>query len=192
MCRVGGKRPVIPLAGVCSSDRIDKEVASRHIVIANAEYRVECVLYIPVRSPSFSGPAHVHTYILRVYEACNHTSMACFTRLDEAGAGGGDTSRLSRFNLQEGCGYSTMCISQMHRYWWRIFRNVGCAICFFLQVEAEENIPVSFDIHQLLSLDEVARRPFLDNLLKGCPANEEVPAFVEKYVGHIKGLNPYL
>lgn len=25
-------------------DRIDNEVASRHIVLANAEYRVECVL----------------------------------------------------------------------------------------------------------------------------------------------------
>lgn len=65
-------------------------------------------------------------------------------------------------------------------------------IIFFTQVEAEENIPVSFDIHHILDLAEAERRPFLDNLLRGCPATEEVPAFVEKYVGHIEGLNPYL
>lgn len=59
------------------------------------------------------------------------------------------------------------------------------------QVESDDSIPVSFDLPQLLDLQEGERRPFLKVMLEGCPS-DMVPVFIDKYLEHINGLGPYV
>ncbi|CAN0072468.1 unnamed protein product [Scytosiphon promiscuus] len=57
------------------------------------------------------------------------------------------------------------------------------------QVENEDKLPISFDLHQLVDLKEDARRAFLGNMLHACPAVDAVPAFISKYLAQVNDLD---
>lgn len=56
-------------------------------------------------------------------------------------------------------------------------------------MESEDELPVSFDLHQLVDLKEDARRAFLEDMLHACPAVDTFPAFIDKYLEQIKDLD---
>jgi hypothetical protein len=58
------------------------------------------------------------------------------------------------------------------------------------QVEDEDELPIEFDIHEFVDMDEEARPAALQELLKGCPSPTE--DFVAKFCDKIRGLNPKL
>lgn len=59
------------------------------------------------------------------------------------------------------------------------------------QVESEDDLPVTFDVHELVDMDQDERRTHLTSLLKECPG-AGVEAFKEKYLDRINELNPHL
>eukprot|EP00903_Cladosiphon_okamuranus_P015666 g14468.t1 len=56
------------------------------------------------------------------------------------------------------------------------------------QVESDDTLPVSLDLHQLVDLEEGSRRPFLESMLHGC-GREEMPAFIDKCLERIRELD---
>lgn len=58
-------------------------------------------------------------------------------------------------------------------------------------MEAEDELPVTFDIHEIVDMEVPQRRTHLTTLLGQCPsAGAEV--FIEKYLERINELNPHL
>ncbi|CAM9187100.1 unnamed protein product [Pylaiella littoralis] len=55
------------------------------------------------------------------------------------------------------------------------------------QAESKVNPPPSFDLLQLVRLEEGERRPFLESSLQAC-VSDAVPAFIDKYLERTKGL----
>lgn len=77
----------------------------------------------------------------------------------------------------------------------QINRTEEAAIAELVQmykVESEDDLPVSFDIHQLVDMPHEDRRDYLTSLLKGCPSDDSVQAFMDKYLDTVKELNPHL
>lgn len=56
------------------------------------------------------------------------------------------------------------------------------------QVQSQDDLPVSFDVHHLVNMAEAERRPYLTGILEECPS-EAREAFVDKYLRIIKQLN---
>ena len=56
------------------------------------------------------------------------------------------------------------------------------------QVENEDELPVSFDFHQLVGLKEGERRAFLESMLQAC-SSEAMPAFIDKCLERISKLD---
>eukprot|EP00752_Nemacystus_decipiens_P007748 g6926.t1 len=57
-----------------------------------------------------------------------------------------------------------------------------------LQVESEDELPGSLDLHQLVELKEGERRAFLESTLKAC-ASDVMPAFIDKCLERISELD---
>jgi len=56
------------------------------------------------------------------------------------------------------------------------------------QVECEDSLPVSFDLHQLVGLKEGDRRSSLENMLKVCES-DDTTVFIDKWLERIKGFD---
>ncbi|CAM9654061.1 unnamed protein product [Choristocarpus tenellus] len=57
------------------------------------------------------------------------------------------------------------------------------------KVEDEDELPIEFDIHELMDLDKVDRRPCLEKALESCPGNGR-QEFIDKVLERIAVLNP--
>lgn len=55
-------------------------------------------------------------------------------------------------------------------------------------MESEDKLPVSFDLHQLVDLEEGERRAFLESMLQAC-SSDAMPAFIDKCLERIIGLD---
>lgn len=61
---------------------------------------------------------------------------------------------------------------------------------FTRQVENDDQLPVNLDIYQLLNLPEGERRPFLSDMLKGCPdGGASVATFTDTFLERLQGLS---
>lgn len=79
----------------------------------------------------------------------------------------------------------------VHIYSAMISSTNTIAECTPWQVESEDDLPVAFDVHEIVDMDVTERRSHLTTVLKDCPSDGK-EAFIEKYVERINELNPHL